>query len=86
MKLHPSYFFLDRNLLFIDLILDTHSNFKNLQKKKKSKKVIIYQHFLHETYLVLAFVRWRTLVLFFFFSCFSAFCESQCPFYKTTFA
>ena len=67
MKLHPSYFFLDRNLLFIDLILDTHSNFKNLQKKKKSKKVIIYQHFLHETYLLLAFVRLRTLVLFFFF-------------------
>ena len=66
MKLHPSYFFLDRNLLLIDLILDTHSNFKNLQKKKKSTKVIIYQHFLQETYLLLAFVRLRTLVLFFF--------------------
>ena len=47
-------------------------------------KVIICQHFLQETYLLLVFVRLKTLVLFFL--CFSPFCEFQCPFHKNTFA
>ena len=47
-------------------------------------KVIIYQHFLQETQLLLVFVRLKTLVLFFL--CFSPFCEFQCPFHKNTFA
>ena len=45
--------------------------------------VIICQYFLQETYLLLVFVRLKTLVLFFL--CFLAFCEFQCLFYKNTF-
>ena len=41
---------------------------------------IIYQHLLQETKLLLAFVRFQTLVLFFLW--FQTFCELQCLFYK----
>ena len=63
---HHTFFWIET--CFLLTWYSTHIvTLKTFKRKKKSKKVIIYQHFLHETYLLLAFVRWRTLVLFFFF-------------------
>ena len=61
---------------------------------KKAKNVFVYyatcftdniryQRLLQETWLLLAFVRLKTLVLFFLW--FPAFCELQCLFYKNNF-
>ena len=57
-KLPPTYFFLDRQLLLIDLKLDTHTEYLKKSQRKKNlfehqvtffTDFIIYQHFLQET-------------------------------------
>ena len=90
-ELLPPYFFLDRELLLIDLKLGTHlSNLKTFKRVKQLLKYdvtffthMIYQHFLQETSLSIDFVRLQTLVLFFL--CFPTFCKFKCLFYNNTF-
>ena len=83
-KRAPYFFWVKKYCLLTHII----SNLKFLRSNENFfTKFIIYQQFQQVTYLLLVFVRLQTLVVFFFFFfCFSAFCEFQCHFYKSTFA
>ena len=71
MKLLQSYFFLDRELLFIYLKRSKEQNIIFEYYVRCFTEVIINQHFLQETSLSCFFLRLQTLVLFFL--CFSVF-------------
>ena len=86
LELPPSHFFLDRELLFIDMKVGTHTKWlKNFQKKQKKKRNFSNKtwHFLLRSSYISIFC--RKLNFHFFFLCFSAFYEFQYPFYKNTF-
>ena len=72
----PSRFFLDRELLFIDLKFGTHTRYlKNFHKKS--------DNFYWNHHISGFFAGNLRFTCFFFF--FPAFCKFQCPFYKNIF-